>query len=157
VIEIRQEAPDGPAARALFVAYMDLVRARLGPAFEPTEDIFASAEAFRGPGAAWLVLYEDGTPVACGGLRPVRPGVGEIKRMFVAPAARRRGYGRRLLAELEAIARDAGHRRIRLLTTTVLAEARELYASAGYELASTERAGDRVDFWLEKELRPLAS
>jgi GNAT superfamily N-acetyltransferase len=150
-VELRHEPPDGPAARSLFAAYMALVRERL-PGFEPTEDIFATADAFHGPGTAWVVLYEDGEPVGCGGLRTLAPGVGEIKRMFVRAEARRRGHGRRLLGELEAIARAAGHRRIRLLTTEALAEALELYRSAGYEVASAWDEDGRRDSWLEREL-----
>jgi hypothetical protein len=91
VIEVRHESPDGPAARALFAAYMELVRERAGSDFQPAEHIFATPEVFSGPGSAWLVVYEDGEPVACGGLRPLAPDTGEIKRMFVASAARPRG------------------------------------------------------------------
>ena len=46
MIELRREAPDGPAAQALFAAYMALVRERLGPQFEPSEDVFATASDF---------------------------------------------------------------------------------------------------------------
>jgi GNAT superfamily N-acetyltransferase len=152
VIEVRHEAPDGPAAQALFAAYMDLVRERIGPDFTPTEDIFATPEVFSGPGSAWLVLYEDGEPVACAGLRPVPPDGGEIKRMFVTAPARGRGHARRLLGELEAIAREAGQQRIHLITTGVLAEARALYASAGYVIAAREDIDGRTDYWLEKHL-----
>jgi GNAT superfamily N-acetyltransferase len=152
VIEVRREPPGAPAGRDLYAAYLALVRERL-PGFTPTEDIFPEPDAFTGPGAAWLVLYEDGEPVACGGLRPLEPGVGEIKRMFVRERARRRGLGRRLLAELEEIARAAGHRRVRLYTTEVLTEARRLYESAGYELAGSPLVDGRQDFWLQKELR----
>jgi GNAT superfamily N-acetyltransferase len=155
-LEVRHEPPDGAAARALYAEYMALVRERL-PGFEPTEDIFATEGAFRGPGAAWIVMYEDGAPVACGGLRTLAPGTGEIKRMFVRADARRRGLGRRLLAELETLARGAGHRRVRLLTTDVLTEALDLYRSAGYTLASTRERDGRRDHWLEKELASVAS
>jgi GNAT superfamily N-acetyltransferase len=152
VSEVRHEPPDGPAARALFADYTALVRERL-PGFVPSEQIFATEDAFNGPGSAWIVLYDDGVPVGCGGLRTLAPGVGEIKRMFVRADARRRGHGRRLLAELEELARGAGHRRVRLLSTDVLSEALELYRSAGYSIASTrERADGRRDYWLEKEL-----
>jgi GNAT superfamily N-acetyltransferase len=153
VIELRREPPDGPAALALWDEYMALVRERLGDAFQPTEDIFATASDFDGPGAAWIVLYEDGEPVGCGGLRALEPHTGEIKRMFVTAGARRRGHGRRLLGELEAIAAAAGQRRIRLYTTTVLVEARALYETAGYALASTHPHGARTDYWLEKTLQ----
>ena len=151
MIEVRSEPPDAPAARALYAAYLALVCERL-PGFVPTEDIFSTADAFSGPGSAWLVLYEDGEPVGCGGLRTLAPGVGEIKRMYVDAAARRRGHGRRLLAELEAAARAAGQRRVRLYTTEVLNEARGLYAAAGYRLVSTHEQDGRRDFWLERTL-----
>lgn len=152
VIEIRAEPPDGPAAQALFAEYMALVRARLGPAFEPTETIFATADAFAGPGGAWLVVYEDGRPVACGGLRATGPGEAEIKRMFVTAAARGRGHGRRLLAELERLAADGGRRRIELISTGVLAEARALYASAGYAVTAVHHVAGRVDYRMAKTL-----
>ena len=152
MIEVRREPPDAPAARALFEDYMALVRERLGPGFEPSEDVFATADAFRGPGSAWLVVYEDGVPVACGGLRPLTADAAEIKRMFVASGARGRGLGRRLLGELEAIARADGRRRIRLVTTEALAEARALYRSAGYAVASAHEEDGHTDYWLEKRL-----
>jgi ribosomal protein S18 acetylase RimI-like enzyme len=72
--------------------------------------------------------------------------------MFVTARARGRGHGRRLLAELERRAANAGLRRVRLLTTEALTEARELYRDAGYQVVSTPREGDRQDYWLEKRL-----
>jgi GNAT superfamily N-acetyltransferase len=143
VIEVRVEPADGPAARALWEEYMALTRERLGDDFQPTEAIFGNAADFD----TWLVLYEDGEPVACGGLRG-----DEIKRMFVTASARGRGHGRRLLGELESIAAEAGRRRIRLLTTEALVEARALYESAGYAVTSQFRIDDRTDYWLEKDL-----
>jgi GNAT superfamily N-acetyltransferase len=154
VIEVRREPPDGPAAKALFAEYMDLVAERAGRALDDAEHIFATPEVFSGPGAAWLVIYDDGRAVACGGLRPLDPDTGEIKRMFVTAAARRRGHARRLLGELEAIARDAGQSRIRLLTTELLPEALELYRRSGYTVLSSHMEDGHRDFWLEK---PLAS
>jgi GNAT superfamily N-acetyltransferase len=151
-VEVRHEPPDGEAARTLFAEYIALVRSRLGAEFEPSEEIFATEDAFGQPGGAWLVVYEDGRAVACGGLRPAEDGAAELKRMFVTARARNRGHGRRLLAELEALARQGGHRRARLLTTTALHEARCLYASAGYRVAAEREVGDRRDLWLEKEL-----
>ena len=150
---IRAEAPTGEASRVLFAEYMALVRERLGDAFTPSEDIFATEGAFDGPGTAWLVVYADDRPVACGGLRPLEPGVGEIKRMFVTPAARRRGHGRALLAELERRALAAGYDRVRLYTTEVLHEARALYDDAGYSRVDLAPVDERADdVWLEKRL-----
>jgi len=53
---IRHEAPSGAASQALFAEYLELVRERVGDAFVPTEEIFATEDDFHGEGAAWLVL-----------------------------------------------------------------------------------------------------
>jgi GNAT superfamily N-acetyltransferase len=150
---IRHEAPSGAASQALFAEYLELVRARLGDAFVPSQEIFATEDDFRGEGAAWLVLYEGDAAVACGGLRPLAPGVAEIKRMFVTAAARGRGHGRTLLADLERRAREAGYERVRVYTTEVLSEARALYADTGYRRIDVPSVAGRVeDEWLEKRL-----
>jgi GNAT superfamily N-acetyltransferase len=149
---IRPEPPGSAASRALFAEYVELLRERLGDGFVPTAEIFATEDDFAGAGAAWLVAYDDERPVACGGLRPLAPGVGEIKRMFVAAGARRRGHGRALLAELEAHAQAAGCERVRLYTTEVLREARALYRAAGYRPVGVAAFDGRLDLWLERRL-----
>ena len=147
-LELRREAPDGPAARALWAEYMALVEERLGGPVSDAEHVFATPKAFEG--GAWLVLYEDGVPVACGGLRRLHESTGEIKRMFVTASARGRGHARRMLGELEQLAREAGMTRVRLLTTEVLTEARALYAAVGYELVDAPVVEGRQDYWMEK-------
>jgi GNAT superfamily N-acetyltransferase len=154
VLVIRHESATGEASRALFAQYMDLVRERLGDSFVPTEQIFATEDDFAAEGAAWLVLYEDDVAVACGGLRPLAPGVGEIKRMFVTASARGRGHARALLAELERLAADGGCERVRLFTTEVLREARALYSTCGYRPVGVVAIDGRIDLWLEKAITP---
>jgi GNAT superfamily N-acetyltransferase len=149
---IRHEAPSAAPSQALFAEYLELVRARLGDSFVPTEEIFATEDDFRGEGAAWLVLYEDDAAVACGGLRPLAPDVAEIKRMFVTAPARRRGHARTLLAELERLAVEGGRERVRLYTTEVLREARVLYRACGYRPVGVAAIDGRMDIWLEKRL-----
>jgi GNAT superfamily N-acetyltransferase len=151
-VELRDEAVDGAPSRALFAEYLALVGERLA-GFNPTERVFGSDDAFAATGGAWLVVYEDGRPVACGGLRTLAPGVGEIKRMFVTADARGRGHARRLLRELERRAAAHGHRSVRLLTTEVLREAMALYEAEGYRLVGrVEHARGPVEIWLEKPL-----
>jgi GNAT superfamily N-acetyltransferase len=149
---IRHEPPTAAASQALFAEYLELVRARLGDAFVPTETIFATEDDFHGAGAAWLVLYDGDLPVACGGLRPLEPGVAEIKRMFVTASARGRGHARTLLAELERLAAQDGRGRVRLYTTEVLREARALYGACGYRPVGVAAIDGRIDLWLEKRL-----
>ncbi|HEX8156148.1 MAG TPA: GNAT family N-acetyltransferase [Solirubrobacteraceae bacterium] len=150
--EIREEPADGPVARVLFEEYLALVRDRIGPDLVPSERIFATADG--STGSVWLVIYDGaGQPIGCGGLQTLAPGIGEIKRMFVARRARRLGLGRRLLRELEARAAKAGLSRVRLMTTEVLNEACLLYATEGYELIERiPRKGRPVEIWLEKKL-----
>jgi GNAT superfamily N-acetyltransferase len=154
VLELRPEPPDGAPSRALWAEYMADVAARLGPGFRPTEAIFATEDAFGAPGGAWLVGYEDGRAVCCGGLRPLPDAddACELKRMFVTAPARGRGHGRTLLAALERLAVERGRPRVRLFTTEALVEARALYEAAGYAVTETVRDGDRTDLWLEKTL-----
>ena len=154
--QLRDDAPDGPAARALFGEYMALVRTRLGLAADAVlpERIFATEEVFSGRGGAWLTAYDDGgDPVGCGGLRVLAPGIGEIKRMFVSERARGHGLGRRLLRELERRAAAGGLGHVRLLTTEVLSEACALYDAEGYrEIGREQQPGGPVEIWLEKAL-----
>jgi GNAT superfamily N-acetyltransferase len=149
---IRAEAPTSGPSRALYAEYMELVRSRLGEAFVPTEEIFATEDDFAGEGSAWLVVYDGEHAVACGGLRPLAPGVGEIKRMFVTAGARGGGHGRALLEELEARARAAGCERVMLYTTEVLREGRALYRDCGYRVVGVNALDDRRDLWLDKRL-----
>ncbi len=81
---------------------------------------------------AFLVAYLDTDAVGCGALRTIEPGIGEIKRMYVAPAARGRGVGRAVLSALEGEARRLGVRRILLETGIRQTVALALYRRAGY-------------------------
>jgi GNAT superfamily N-acetyltransferase len=88
-------------------------------------------------GARYLVVLDDGSAVGCGavqafGVDSEHPGDGELKRMYVLPAARGRGFARALLARLENMARTAGHSVLRLSTGELQPEAIALYESSGY-------------------------
>ena len=151
-VTLHAEPPDGAASRALWAEYQALLSDRLDAPVADPDHIFASPGSFSGPGAAWLVAYHDGEPVACGGLRRVDETTGEIKRMFVTSRARGSGHARALLAELERLAAEAGQRRLRLITTDVLGEAKALYEACGYTVVATPREGDRQDYLMEKIL-----
>ena len=95
---------------------------------------------FDAPTGAFFVGYLDEVPLAMGGWRMradvLRLGGGssaEIKRMYVAPAGRRRGLARAVLARLEDTARVAGVAVMILETGIEQPEAIALYESSGYE------------------------
>jgi putative acetyltransferase len=81
----------------------------------------------------FLVISRDGTAVGCGALRLIDADTAELKRMYVAPAARGTGLGRRLVAELEARARAMGVRRLVLETGVRQAAALALYRATGFQ------------------------
>jgi GNAT superfamily N-acetyltransferase len=83
----------------------------------------------RGPGSVFLVARDDGVALGCGALRPLAPGVAELKRMYARPGS---GAGRFLLAALEAQAVGLGYRAVWLSTRRVNERALAFYARHGY-------------------------
>ena len=104
------------------------------------------------PDGAFLVGYEDGRPIAIGGLRRLEDDVCEIKRMYVVADARSRGAGRALLDALEDTARELGYARVRLDAGPAQRHSRELFAKTGY--VEIERYNDNhiADYFAEKAL-----
>lgn len=85
------------------------------------------------PNAGFVVGRVDGRAVACGGFRPLASGIAEIKRMFVDPGYRGRGYARTMLVTLERLAAERGYTTVWLETRPLQAAAIALYESLGYE------------------------
>jgi GNAT superfamily N-acetyltransferase len=119
---------DHPEARALLQALHAEQLTRYGFADDPHD---TDPSAFRPPGL-FLVGYVNERPVACGGCRAWDAFTSEIKRMYVSPDHRGRGFGRLILQRLERHASTAGAHRIILETGARNAEALGLYAQAGY-------------------------
>lgn len=88
---------------------------------------------FAPPAGLFLVGYLDGVPVGCGGWR-AHDREAELKRMYVAPAARGKGLARAILAELERTALAASLETMILVTGSKQPEAVTLYESAGYQV-----------------------
>ncbi len=109
-------------------------------------------EVLQGGGRV-LVGYLAGEPIACGAVRILVPGLGEIKRMFVAPACRGRGIGRRLLLTLEGEAVERGCTRVRLDTGSRQRAALALYRSSGYAEIDDYNRQPGAEHWFEKRFR----
>lgn len=87
---------------------------------------------FAPPSGAFLVGYDGPAAVCCGALKRLADGAAEIKRMYVVPAARRRGLARDLLHQLEAAAADRGYRVVRMDTGPKHQHAVAFYEAEGY-------------------------
>jgi predicted GNAT family N-acyltransferase/predicted GNAT family acetyltransferase len=99
----------------------------------------APATAYRDAGGRMWVVELDGDVVACCGVKPLRVGVVELKSMYVAARARRRGLARRLEGLVIAEARRLGARRVELWSDTRFLEAHATYAALGYDRLPGER------------------
>jgi ribosomal protein S18 acetylase RimI-like enzyme len=86
----------------------------------------------RAPRSGFLIGSCEGRAVACGAFRLSQGDIAEIKRMFVRPNFRGRGYAKAILAELERLAASQGYRRVRLETADRQPEAIRLYERCGY-------------------------
>jgi GNAT superfamily N-acetyltransferase len=104
------------------------------------------------PHGVFLVGYEDGRPVAIGGVRRLEDSIAEIKRMYVVPQARSRGAGRALLAALEDAARGLGFERVRLDSGPAQQHSRALFAATGYVEIAPYNANHIADYFAEKVL-----
>jgi len=74
-----------------------------------------------------IVVYEDQEPIACGALREWELGIMELKRMFVQPAYRRKGFAQQVVAGLEIWAEELGCFGLVLETGKNQPEAIQLY------------------------------
>jgi ribosomal protein S18 acetylase RimI-like enzyme len=91
------------------------------------------AATYRQPDGDFLVGEVDGAIVAMGALRRFDETRAEMKRVRVDTAYQRRGFGRGIVAALEARAVELGYRAMHLDTTTMQVAAIAMYEELGYE------------------------
>ena len=127
-------------ARALFVEYAKWLQVDL--CFQDFDrELAALPGAYAPPRGRLLLAGEPGQAFACIALRPLVPdvalplppgSVGEVKRLFVQPAARKGGWGGQLVDKLLDQARIIGYSELKLDTLDWMADARALYAKRGF-------------------------
>jgi ribosomal protein S18 acetylase RimI-like enzyme len=126
-------AADIDAVRVLFHAYAASLDVDLA-----YQDFAAELAGLPGryvPPTGALLIARDaaGMPLGCVALRALdMPGLCEMKRLYVAPAGRGIGLGRRLVEAVVAEARRQGHAEMRLDTLADMAAAQALYRAAGF-------------------------
>jgi DNA-binding MarR family transcriptional regulator len=151
-VEIRPVDPSSPDARECLRAYVAELNARWEAGFDPSAGVTAEPHELTPPAGCMLIAYLHGEPVACGAVKHLAGGPTDIKRMWVSPAARGLGLGRRMLGELEQLAREAGAHAARLETNRVLTEAIALYRSAGYREVAAFNDEPFAHHWFQKRL-----
>jgi putative acetyltransferase len=127
-MQIAIENPDQPDILALLSA-SDAYMASLYPA---ESNHMLDVRSLQTAEVTFVAARLDGAAVGCGAVVRSSEGWAEVKRMFVAPAARGHKLGKLLLQKLESIAVQGGSRLLRLETGINQPEALALYRSAGF-------------------------
>jgi DNA-binding MarR family transcriptional regulator len=152
LVETRIVDPEHPDAKRCLRAYVAELNRRSDIPFDPRNGSTAEPHEVRAPAGAFLIAYVNGEAIGCGAVKHRPGGPSDIKRMWVAESARGLGIGRRLLRELEQLARDSGARVAQLETNAALVEAITMYRSAGYAEVPAFNDEPFAHHWLAKPL-----
>lgn len=99
--------------------------------FPATSNHYLSVEALCGDDIRFFTARRGADVIGCAALA-IRPGYGEVKSMFVDPAARGSGAAKALMRQLEDEARKAGLAWMRLESGDTLVAAHALYRASGF-------------------------
>lgn len=154
MLQLRESAVDGPVAAELLTEYFAMRSDGFPGQYRPA---LPQRAVFEEPSGVFLVAYDDGHAVGCGGIRAVADGPlgrrDEVKHLYVRPTFRGRGWGRALLDELEHRARDRGAAELVLDTHHTLLAAAGLYASTGFTPIAPYNDNPNATRWYGKALR----
>ena len=152
LVDVAIEDPRSAAAQACIAAYFAELDRRVEGGFDPGRTNPADPDELTLPAGLLLIARLRGEPIGCGALKLHGDDPADIKRMWVVPAARGLGVGRRLLTELEQHARRHGATVVRLDTIRSLHEAKSLYRASGYREVAAFNDEPYADHWFEKTL-----
>lgn len=144
--------PRGAPARACLQAYYDELGRRFATGFDVARSRDPDAADMIAPRGSFLLAWVDGLPVGCVGLKGDGGALAEVKRLWVAPAARGQGLARRLMTAIEETAARLDVRVLRLDTNSALPEAIALYRRTGWTEIPRFNDDPYPDVFFEKSL-----
>jgi GNAT superfamily N-acetyltransferase len=157
--ELKSTLPSDPSAHRLLDDYF--TSRELGFTGEQGYRIvFPGDDQFVPPHGLFLVARLDDADAGCGGIRAIPSPDGEswfeVKHLWVEPAARGTGLGRRILAELETAAIGFGATHAVLDTNASLEAAAGLYRSSGYTSIEPYNDNPNATNWFGKRVGEIA-
>jgi ribosomal protein S18 acetylase RimI-like enzyme len=119
-------------ARELFVEYEQAIGVNL--CFQNFQRELADLPGRYAPPEGRLLIALSATgPAGCVALRKIGRGTCEMKRLYVRPAFRGQGLGRKLASAITDEARQMGYTTLRLDTLASMKEANALYRTLGFK------------------------
>ena len=146
------EDPRTATSRWCLSQYFAELNERFDVGFDPAKSLYSDTRVFSPPSGAFVVARVQGRPVGCGAVKFKGKEPAEFKRMWIAKDARGLGLGRRLLTELEKLARASGAKAVRLETNRALKEAIAMYREAEYTEIPPFNEEPYAHHWFEKKL-----
>src|SRR5689334_4109811 len=96
--------------------YFEELALRFEEGFEVEAALAEAPDTLNPPNGLFVIAGAEVEPVGCGAVHFLDPERGEVKRMWVSPAARGQGLASRMLTHLEDLIRQSGRRTVVLDT-----------------------------------------
>lgn len=142
---------DQDAVRALVFSALD--EYEIEPAPKTTDRDLYDIEGFYGDGMFAVLEAADGDIAGTVGLAPLSSTACELRKMYLKPKYRGRGYGAKLLKHAIERARALGFSRMELSTKRIMEEAIGLYTKFGFAPLEGGPVDKRCDWTLVLDLK----
>ncbi len=142
---------DQDAVRALVFSVLD--EYEIEPAPKTTDRDLYDIEGFYGDGMFAVLETDDGDIIGTVGITPLSGAACELRKMYLKPKYRGRGYGAKLLKHAVERARALGFSRMELSTKRIMEEAIGLYTKFGFEPLDGGPVDKRCDRTLVLDLK----
>jgi putative acetyltransferase len=144
VVEVRAvEHRDVPAVLTLVAGVLGEFGLEFGKGSPTDAELHDLPASYVDRGGAFWIAQQDGVLLGTCGVFPVAPGTFELRKMYLGPASRGLGIGKRLLDVAVAWSRDRGGTRMVLDTVEQMSRAIAFYEANGFSRDDTQIRGAR--------------
>lgn len=142
---------DGPRVKELILSILETEYPFDRKAYSDT-DLENIGAAYGGPRDTFFVIEKENKIIATAGIKEDTKEIALLRRVFVDPNERRRGYGSQLLDETIKFCKDAGYKELVFRTTSKMVRAIELCKKKGF---SEKEKIDLGGFFIHKFMLDL--